>query len=202
MAAMERPYAGAGGIETEPSMETARRLTNELLSSRPERAAFGLLIRRLVEVSVEIDRAVAQVDLSLVSSAYDPSHTRRLQNSLREQGVDFPLTDEGSEAVQTLRARIRALASEEPVLLVAHLYARATRDPLGHGAIGTLARAFIDPAGEVSAPTLDRFDDFFNALDTLPLAAPVRRRLYDEGIRAQALNLRLARELYNQLMVV
>lgn len=197
---MERP--NVGWIETEPSMEKARRMTNALLDSRPERAAYGLLIRRLVEVSVEIDRAVSQVDLRLVMSAYDPSHTRRLQNSLREHGVEFPVHDEGSEAVQTLRARIRALASEEPVLLVAHLYARATRDPLGAGSVGMLARAFLDPKGEVAAPTLDRFDDFFNAIEALPLAPPVRRRLYDEGIRAQALNLRLARELFNQLMVV
>lgn len=199
---MER-FIGGGPVGIESSMTKARRMTTELLETQPGRAAFGLLVRRLMDVSVEIDRAVAQVDLRLVNSAYDPSHSRRLQKVLQEQGAaDISIFDEGSEAVQTLKARIRALASEEPVLLVAHLYARATRDPLGAGAIGSLGRAFVDLEGEPAAPVLDRFDDFFNAIDALPLAAPVRRRLYDEGIRAQALNLRLARELYNQLMVI
>lgn len=177
-------------------------MTSELLATNPERAAFGLLVRRLTEVSVEVDRAVAQVDLPMVTAAFDPSHTRRLRNVLRDEGVAFPAADEGSEAVQTLRSRIRALASEEPVLLVAHLYARATRDPLGAGAIGTLARAFLDRGAEVAPPVLDHFDELFEAIEALPLAAPVRRRLHDEGIRAQALNLRLARELYNQFMVI
>lgn len=199
---MER-FIGGGPVGIESSMTKARRMTTDLLETQPGRAAFGLLVRRLMDVSVEIDRAVAQVDLRLVNSAYDPSHSRRLQKVLQEQGAaDISIFDEGSEAVQTLKARIRALASEEPVLLVAHLYARATRDPLGAGAIGSLGRAFVDLEGEPAAPVLDRFDDFFNAIDALPLAAPVRRRLYDEGIRAQALNLRLARELYNQLMVI
>jgi hypothetical protein len=199
---MERFISG-GTIGTESSMTKARRMTTELLSTEPGRAAFGLLVRRLMDVSIEIDRAVAQVDLRLVSSAYDPSHTRRLQKVLHEQGAsEIGIFDEGSEAVQTLKSRIRALASEEPVLLVAHLYARATRDPLGAGAIGTLGKAFLQPDGEPTAPVLDPFDDFFNAIDALPLASPVRRRLYDEGIRAQALNLRLARELFNQLMVI
>lgn len=202
MRPMERFIAG-GPVGTESSMGKARRMTEQLLSTHPGRAAFSLLVRRLLDVSAELDRAVAQVDLRLVSSAYDPSHTRRLQKALHEHGAaDLVVHDDGSEAVQTLESRIRALASEEPVLLVAHLYARALRDPLGVGAIGSLGKAFLQLEGEPSAPVLDRFDDFFNAIDALPLAAPVRRRLYDEGIRAQALNLRLARELFNQLMVI
>lgn len=197
---MESSRTGWAG--TEAPMSKARRMASELLATRPERAAFGLLIRRLLEVSAELDRAVSQVDLRIVTSAYDPSHTRRLQRMLRDEGVLLPVVDEGSEAVQVLRARIRSLASEEPILLVAHLYARATRDPMGAGAIGCLARAFLNPRHDVGSPVLDRFDELFQAIETLPIAAPVRRRLHDEGIRAQALNLRLARELFNQFLVV
>ncbi|NJK89937.1 MAG: hypothetical protein HC923_11480 [Myxococcales bacterium] len=194
--------SGVGSKGRAELEKRAQGLMRELLESSPDRSAYALLLRRLLSVSLELDRALEQVDLPMLRAAHDASHSRRLWRRLYEQGTAPDLDDGASEAVHAMTCRIRTLLNEEPLLLLAHVFAREARDAEGDGGTADLARALQAESPAVIAPALDRFDPFFRSIDRLPLARTVKRRLYDEGIRCQALNLRLVRELHHQFLVV
>ncbi|MEM1024765.1 MAG: hypothetical protein AAGD10_03515 [Myxococcota bacterium] len=170
-------------------------MTGQLLVPAPEYGLYSVFLSQLWSMSRALDKALNGHDLSLLRKGSDSRFSDRLETELKSiGGGPSPLMS----ATRAITDRIAQVEKEEPLLLLAHDFARASRDPNGVGATGQLARLILDRReGEGRVGYLpDPFEPFFDALERIDLPPLLRRRLREEGVRAQGLNLRFVREVH------
>lgn len=180
-----------------PSDERADKLAEALLVAAPEYGVYAVFVEQLLAASRALDIALARTGCALIEQPDLGRWTRRLEAELSTVGQALS----GNELVPGARAIIDRIASverDEPLLLLAHDFARSVRDPSGVGATGQLGRLILDRAGDsLRAGYLpDPFEPFFDAIQHLGLPPMLSRRLREEGLRAQSLNLRLTRDIH------
>ncbi len=154
-----------------------------------------MFLNQLLAMSKALDRALDGHDLPLLRKGSESRSTHRIGGELRSiGGQSTPLL----ASTRSVIDRIDRVEKEEPLLLMAHDFARSARDPKGRGATGQLGRLILDkPHHGVRVGYLpDPFEPFFGALEQLSLPLVLRRRLREEGVRAQGLNLRFVRDIH------
>ncbi len=177
-------------------------MVDRLLDGAPQYDVYGVLLTQLLHISEAVDAALARQTSSFLRGVDIGRMTHRLAVELQAIGKDTVRTGREPvnllDAARTLILRCRTVEKEEPLLLLAHDFARASRDPGGVGCAGQLARLILDaPADHLRVGYLpDPFEPFFQATAQLDLPAMLRRRLREEGAGVQSLNLRLVRELH------
>jgi hypothetical protein len=178
--------------------ERANQLANQLLGEAPQYEVYGVLLRQLYEASRALDGALSRQSAPLLAGSDIGRMTHRLAVELQAIGRSTQTPANWMEATRAMVHRAETVMRDEPLLLLAHDFARASRDPAGIGACGQLSRLILDaPNDHLRAGYLpDPFEPFVMAIDQLDLPFLLRRRLREEGIRMQGLNLRLVREIH------
>jgi len=182
-------------VEGRDWSERADRLMGQLLVPAPEYGLYGVFLNQLLATSKALDRALDGHDLPLLRKGSESHFSDRIGTELRSiGGRQSPLLS----STRSIIDRIVQVEKEEPLLLMAHDFARSARDPNGVGATGQLARLILDrPEKDLRVGYLpDPFEPFFGALEQIDLPSLLRRRLREEGVRAQGLNLRFVRDMH------
>lgn len=181
----------------EKRAERAFVLVHRLVGTQPEYEVYGNLIHQLLQMSEALDVAAERTRLPALRGLRARRSSHRLRAELQSCGFTEPLMPR-LEETRRIVDRIHTLAVEEPLLLLAHDYARALRDPNALGPTGLLAQHILVPGhrAQMVDYQAEPFEPFFESVARMDLVQSLKRRLLDEAIRAQGMNLRFVRDFH------